>query len=409
MIEKKICVLGLGYIGLPTAALLASKGYVVNGVDTNKDVVKKVNEGKAHINENGLDDLVKNSVRSNKLKATLKPETSDIFIIAVPTPVHKKNDILTPNIDYVLTAVKSIIGVIKENNSLIIESTIPVGTTKKVEYLLKQNGIDVKKIFIAHCPERVLPGNILSELINNDRVIGGINKKSSSIIECFYNTFVKGNIYKTDSKTAEMCKLTENSFRDVNIAFANELSMICEKEDINVLELINLTNKHPRVNILQPGPGVGGHCIAVDPWFIISKHVQLSDLIRTSREVNLQKTQWVIAKILNTVNKYKNNNGQKPIIACLGLTYKANIDDTRESPSVQIIEALHSKGCNTVVIDPNIKSFQNFNLVGLSEGIKKADIFVFLVKHREFENIDIGRQMNNKIILNFCSNLEVKN
>lgn len=408
MIKKNICVLGLGYIGLPTAALLASEGYLVNGVDTNEEIISKINEGKAHIYEPGLDELVRLTVESNMFKAALIPSSSDIFIIAVPTPIHNYNNILTPNIDYVMMAVKSIIGIIRENNSIIIESTIPVGTTLKIELLLKKNGIDITKVNIAHCPERVLPGNILHELIYNDRVIGGINNRSSSVIEDFYKTFVKGNIYKTDSKTAEMCKLTENSFRDVNIAFANELSMICDKEEIDVLKLINLTNKHPRVNILQPGPGVGGHCIAIDPWFIISQHKLLSNLMKTARDVNLKKTQWVIDKILENCNSFKEKKGRKPIIAFFGLTFKADIDDTRESPSLQIIETLNKKEFETVVIDPNIKLLENINLMDFTQAINIADIFVFLVKHKEFININISKQLINKDVLDFCGLLEMK-
>ena len=408
MIKNKICVLGLGYIGLPTAALLASEGFIVNGVDTNEEVVSKINLGKAHVYEPGLDELVKLTVESNMFEATLVPQPSDIFIIAVPTPVHNSNNILTPNIDYVMMAVKSILGIIRENNSLIVESTIPVGTTLKIELLLKEKGIDTTKINIAHCPERVLPGNILHELIYNDRVIGGVNDISSSVIESFYKVFVKGNIYKTDSKTAEMCKLTENSFRDVNIAFANELSMICDKEEIDVLKLINLTNKHPRVNILQPGPGVGGHCIAIDPWFIISRHKILSNLMKTARDVNLKKTQWVIDKILENCNSFKEKKGRKPIIAFFGLTFKADIDDTRESPSLQIIETINRKEFETVVIDPNIKLLKNNNLINFSQAINIADIFVFLVKHKEFININISEQLINKDVLDFCGLLEMK-
>ena len=392
MIKKKICVLGLGYIGLPTAALLASEGFLVNGVDTNEEIISKINDGKTPIYEPGLDELVRLTVESNMFKAALVPSSSDIFIIAVPTPVHNYNNTLTPNIDHVMMAVKSIIGIIKENNSIIIESTIPVGTTLKIELLLKKNGIDITKVNIAHCPERVLPGHILHELIHNDRVIGGINNISSSVIEGFYKMFVKGNIYKTDSKTAEMCKLTENSFRDVNIAFANELSMICDKEEIDVLELINLTNKHPRVNILQPGPGVGGHCIAIDPWFIISQHKLLSNLMKTARDVNLKKTQWVIEKIIENCNSFKEKKGRKPIIAFFGLTFKADIDDLRESPALRIAKKISEMHTGRLIaVEPNIKSLQyeKIELVNFEEAIKQADIAVLLVDHKEFKGIVI--------------------
>lgn len=408
MIKAKINVLGLGYIGLPTATLLASKGFTVNGVDTNEVVVNKINKGKAHIWEPGLDDLVKLTIKSKFFKATTRPIYSDIFIIAVPTPLHKNNNKFIPNIDFVMSAVDSITNFIKNGNSIIIESTIPVGTTKKIKFFLKNKGIDVSKINIAHCPERVLPGNILYELTHNDRVIGGINESSSLEIELFYKHFVKGNIYKTDAKTAEMCKLTENSFRDVNIAFANELSMICDKEKINTLELIKLTNKHPRVNILEPGPGVGGHCIAIDPWFIISQNIQTSNLMKTAREVNLQKTNWVINKIMESFTHFKKKEGISPILACFGLTFKANIDDVRESPSVEIISKLQDKGIEILVVEPNIETLDNLNIIDLEKTIDRADIFIFLVKHKEFINLDIDTKLNNKIVLDFCGLLKMK-
>jgi UDP-N-acetyl-D-mannosaminuronic acid dehydrogenase len=408
MIKEKICVIGLGYIGLPTAALLASKGYLVNGVDTNLEIVKNINNGRVHIKEKGLNNLVVSTIKSQKFFATSKPSKSDVFIIAVPTPISKTNSIPTPNITFVLDAVKSILGVIKKENLLIIESTIPVGTTQEVANSLEENGIDLTNLHIAHCPERVLPGNILNELIKNDRIIGGITKKSSSVAEAFYKTFVKGNIYKTDAKTAELCKLTENSFRDVNIAFANELSMICDQEQINTLELIELTNKHPRVNVLQPGPGVGGHCIAVDPWFIISQHENLSNLMKTSREVNIKKTDWVTEKIKDASIEFQNKNNKEAIIACFGITFKANVGDTRESPSIQIIEALKIKGYKVLIIDPFVKSFENFITINYEEAYSKADIFVFLVKHTHFEIINKDKRLADKMVLDFCGQLVVK-
>jgi UDP-N-acetyl-D-mannosaminuronic acid dehydrogenase len=282
--NKKICVMGLGYIGLPTSALLASKGYEVYGVDINQKVVDIINKGEIHIVEPELDTFVKAAVKSGKLKADTKPTYADIFIIAVPTPFYKES--FSPNIEYVIAATKSIAPYIKEGNIVILESTSPVGTTEKVEEVLKNEGVDTSKIYIAHCPERVLPGQIMRELVENDRVVGGLTKEATKRIAEFYREFIQGEVLETDAKTAEMSKLTENSFRDVNIAFANELSMLCDKFGIDVWELIELANRHPRVNILKPGAGVGGHCIAVDPWFIVHSGGDRAKLIKTAREVS---------------------------------------------------------------------------------------------------------------------------
>jgi len=294
--NKKICVIGLGYIGLPTAALLANRGYDVHGVDVTKSTVDIINQAKVHIAEPELDIYVKAAVNSGKLKADLKPTNADIFIIAVPTPFYEG---FIPNVDYIISATKGIAPFVQEGNIIILESTSPIGTTNLVEQTLKDENVDTSKLFFAYCPERVLPGNIMIELVTNDRIVGGTTPEATQKIVKFYKTFVSGNVLSTDAKTAEMAKLTENSFRDVNIAFANELSILCDKFDINVWNLIKLTNRHPRVNVLQPSAGVGGHCIAVDPWFIVHAGGGDAKIIKTAREVNRYKREWAIEKINN--------------------------------------------------------------------------------------------------------------
>ncbi|WP_181563772.1 UDP-N-acetyl-D-mannosamine dehydrogenase [Campylobacter hyointestinalis] len=393
MIKRKICIIGLGYIGLPTAALLASNGYEVHGVDVVKKVVDTINNGKIHIVEPDLADFVKQAVDSGNLKADIKPIEADIFIIAVPTPFH---DGFIPNIDYVISATKSIAPYVKSGNIVILESTSPVGTTHKVEEILSQNGVDTSKIYVAHCPERVLPGKIMKELVSNDRIVGGTTDEATKATAKFYREFVEGEVLETNAKTAEMAKLTENSFRDVNIAFANELSMLCDKFNINVWELIKLANRHPRVNILNPGAGVGGHCIAVDPWFIVYAGGETAKLIKTSREVNNYKTRWVIEKIKNAALKFENNNGKKAKIACMGLAFKPDIDDLRESPALDIARRLKKDGIDIIAVEPNIQSHADFEIVNHQKAIEMADIIVFLVAHKEFKNLNI------KNSLDFC-------
>lgn len=392
---KKICVIGLGYIGLPTAALLANRGYQVHGVDVVKSTVDTINEGKIHIVEPDLDTFVRAAVNSGNLKASLLPDIADVFIIAVPTPFH---DGYVPNVDYVVSATKAIAPYVKSGDIVILESTSPVGTTDLVGVTLKEEGVDTSKLFIAHCPERVLPGHIMRELVENDRIVGGLTPEATEKTVEFYKTFVSGAVLSTDARTAEMAKLTENSFRDTNIAFANELSILCDKFGIDVWELIKLTNRHPRVNVLQPGAGVGGHCIAVDPWFIVHAGGDDAKIIRTAREVNTYKTEWSIEKIKNAALKFENENGRKAKVACMGLAFKPDIDDLRESPAVYITKSLIAQGLEVLAVEPNIKSHKNFEIIDFETAINDADIIVYLVAHKEFKGIRIF----GKVVIDFC-------
>jgi UDP-N-acetyl-D-mannosaminuronic acid dehydrogenase len=389
--SKKICVVGLGYIGLPTSALLANNGYEVYGVDIDKNAVDTINQGKIHIVEPDLDKYVKNAVESKNLIASTTPNYADVFIIAVPTPFHAG---FIPNIDYVIDATKAIAPFIKDNNLIILESTSPIGTTEKIAEVLKGEHINIDNIHIAHCPERVLPGHIMRELVENDRIVGGITKQATTLAADFYREFVKGSVLETTAKTAEMAKLTENSFRDSNIAFANELSVLCDTFDIDVWELIELANKHPRVNILQPGCGVGGHCIAVDPWFIVHAGGSDAKMIRTAREVNTYKTKWVIEKIKNKALEFERDNNKKPKLACMGLAFKPDIDDLRESPALQITQALINDGLDILAVEPNIKKHKSFEVVDYNQAIETADIVVFLVKHKEFIDVKVDNYLD---------------
>lgn len=390
---NKICVIGLGYIGLPTASLLGTKGYEVLGVDVSDKVVNTINRGEIHIVEPDLDLLVKSAVNAGKLTAAKQPAEADVFIIAVPTPFtdgHK------PDLSYVQAATHAIAPYVKAGNLVILESTSPVGTTDDcVAAILKEHGHDIaNQVFVAHCPERVLPGRILIELIQNDRIVGGINEKSTEVAATFYKEFVSGAVLETNAKTAELSKLTENSFRDVNIAFANELSMICDQEQIDVWELISLANRHPRVNILQPGPGVGGHCIAVDPWFIIDRAGDKAKLIRAAREVNDAKPHWVIDKVLAKAQKFK-----RPTIACLGLAFKADVDDLRESPALEIVRELKQHDvADLLVCEPHIRHHDEFELAPLKDAIDRADIVLILVDHKPFRALT-SSQLIEKVVI----------
>lgn len=399
--NKTVCVIGLGYIGLPTAALLANSGYKVIGVDINESTVNTINRGDIHIVEPDLDHHVKNAVMNGSLKAVSKTQVADIYMICVPTPFYTENDTPTPNIEYVESAANSIKDLIKEGDMIILESTSPVGTTRVIRNIIKETEVNIEKISIAYCPERVLPGKIMHELVNNDRIIGGVNKKSTDDVSKFYGTFVNGKVLTTSDKTAEMCKLAENSFRDINIAYANELSMICDKNEIDVWELIGLANRHPRVDILQPGTGVGGHCIAVDPWFIVSKDPECSQIIKKAREVNDFKPEWVVDKIMQEVKKISKKKNYQPKVSCLGLSFKPNIDDLRESPAVLVVSRLLDRGVNVVSVEPNINEHSKFKLSSFDDSLD-ADIIVILVKHQEFLNKENIEKLMNLNTIDFC-------
>lgn len=390
--------MGLGYIGLPTAAIAASKGVKVLGVDTKPNVVDTINRGEIHIIEPGLGNVVKSVVENGNLRAALAPEVSDAYLIVVPTPFKGNHQ---PDISFVEAATRAIIPLLKEGDLYIIESTSPVGTTDKMAaFILNQRPELAGKIHIAYCPERVLPGNVLFELINNDRVIGGVDKASTEMAQEFYATFVEGKLHTTNAKTAEMCKLTENSSRDVQIAFANELSLICDKAGINVWELIELANKHPRVNILQPGAGVGGHCIAVDPYFLTAEFPMESQLIGKAREINNYKAFWCAEKIRSTMLEFELKNGRKPNVALMGLAFKPNIDDLRESPAKYIAQkVMQSEQDGLMIVEPNIKEHGVFRLTEYQEAYSKADVVVFLVAHSQFKTL---KRDNNKILLDFA-------
>jgi len=392
--KARVCVVGLGYIGLPSAALLANRGYSVLGVDISTEVVETINQGKIHIVEPDLDSFVHSAVNSGRLIASLEPKPAEVFILAVPTPFY---DGFVPNIDYVLDATKSISKVVKNGDLIILESTSPVGTTEKVVKVLQDNGVDTSGVYVAHCPERVLPGQIMRELVENDRVVGGITLEATKKVKEFYQTFVTGQVLTTDARTAEMTKLTENSFRDVNIAFANELSVLADKFKIDVWELIRLANRHPRVDILNPGTGVGGHCIAVDPWFIIHEGGDQAKLIRSAREVNVRKTDWVVDKIKSKVELFHEENGYRPVLACMGLAFKPNIDDLRESPALLVFQQLISENIQPLAVEPNLESHASISLTCWQEAAKAADIIVYLVGHREFQNLEVKGE-----VLDFC-------
>ncbi len=391
--NKKVCVVGLGYIGLPTASLLGTKGFSVYGYDVSQRVVDTINRGGIHIVEPDLDILVKSAVQSGNLTAGLEPCEADVFIIAVPTPFREGHQ---PDVSYIEEATKRIAPYVKAGNLVILESTSPVGTTENVvARILREAGHDVDEdVFVAHCPERVLPGRILVELIENDRLVGGINEASTAKAVEFYESFVRGDVIATNARTAELAKLTENAFRDVNIAFANEMSLICDKEEINVGELISLANRHPRVNILQPGPGVGGHCIAVDPWFIVAGAPDLARLVRTAREVNDAKPGWVVDKVKRVAAKF-----HRPTIGCLGLAFKADVDDLRESPALHIVQQLIRDGVGEILVsEPNLEEHPEIPLLPHHEVIKKADILLLLVDHKPFRKLKAA-ELKEKILI----------
>jgi len=397
--SPEVVTIGLGYIGLPTSALIASHGTNVLGVDINQSVVDTINQGKIHIIEPDLDAIVSKAVSNGFFKASTKPSSAEVYLIVVPTPFKGNHE---PDISFVEAATKGIIPLLKKGDLYIIESTSPIGTTDKMRKLIFASRPELKgHIHIAYCPERVLPGNVMHELVENDRVIGGVDEASTQKAISFYSKYVKGELHGTNARTAEMCKLVENSSRDVQIAFANELSLISDKADINVWELINLANKHPRVNILQPGCGVGGHCIAVDPYFIVSDYPMESKIIGTAREVNNYKSFWCAEKIQNEKLQFELKHGRKPKTALMGLAFKPNIDDLRESPAKYIVQKVLQSSNNEehYIVEPNIKSHSIFKLTEYREAIEKADIIVFLVAHDQFKDLKINK---NKIKVKFC-------
>lgn len=405
---KKICVLGLGYIGLPTASIFATNGYKVLGVDTDESIINLLKQGKIHIEEPGLKTIVQAALNSKNLMLSLKPEKADIFIIAVPTPFKGNKQ---PDLSYIESATQSILPYLEKGNLVILESTSPPGTTVKiVKQILKRTGLKIgKDLYLSHCPERVLPGQILKELIENDRIIGGINAKSSTLTANLYKSFVSGKIYFTGTTTAEMAKLAENTYRDINIAFVNELAIICDKIGIDVWEVIELANKHPRVNLHKPGPGVGGHCIAVDPWFIVSEFPKEAKLIELARTINDRMPEFVTQKILNLVQGIKD-----PKVAILGVAYKGDVDDTRESPAIKIIELLNSNQkipkLTLSVYDPHVKHF-DYELSSFETTFKGADLIAVLIDHKEFKYIDpeeVAKLVRNHLFFDTrnCTNTE---
>ena len=395
----KACFMGLGYIGLPTAIIAAKHGVQVTGVDINPKVVELTNQGKLHIIEPGMEEMLQEVVKNGTLHASTKPETSDAYFMVVPTPFKGNHE---PDISYVEAATRAVLPFLKEGDLYVIESTSPVGTTDKMRDLIFAERPELEgKIYIAYCPERVLPGNVIYELVHNDRVIGGMNEESTTKAIEFYSQFVQGTLHRTNCKTAEMCKLTENSSRDVQIAFANELSLICDKAGINVWELIRLANKHPRVNILQPGCGVGGHCIAIDPYFITADFPVESRIISTAREINNYKSFYCAEKVKNAMFEFELKNHCKPVVAMMGLAFKPNIDDLREAPAKYITTRV-MQGCNNaelLIVEPNVKEHKVFKLTDYREAFKRADIVVYLVAHDQFKTLPKDPA---KVILDFC-------
>ena len=399
--NPEVVTIGLGYIGLPTSALIASHGTKVLGVDINQKVVNTINQGKIHIVEPDLDKIVSAAVLKGNLKASTKASSADVYLIVVPTPFKGNHE---PDISFVEAATKGIIPFLKKGDLYIIESTSPVGTTEKMQKLIVKTRPELKdSIHMAYCPERVLPGNVMYELVENDRVIGGVDEASTQKAISFYSKYVRGELHATNARTAEMCKLVENSSRDSQIAFANELSLICDKADINVWELINLANKHPRVNILRPGCGVGGHCIAVDPYFIVSDYPAESKMIGTAREVNNYKSFWCAEKIQNEKLQFELKHGRKPKTALMGLAFKPNIDDLRESPAKYIAQKVLQNSNNEehFIVEPNIESHSVYKLTDYKSALESADIIVFLVAHDEFKGVKI-KNLKSKIVLDFC-------
>lgn len=396
--DTRVCVVGLGYIGLPTAAVLASRGYTVHGVEVDARAAEIINSGRAHIVEPDLDILVRAAVETKKLEAHPRPAPADVFILCVPTPVAEGH---VPDLSYVRRATESICPVVKPGNLVILESTSPPGTTEMIANMVyERTGLARGEVHFAHAPERVLPGQILREVVQNDRIVGGIDARSSELCAEFYGTFVSGQVHITSARMAETAKLVENAFRDVNIAFANELSMLAESLDLDVWDLIALANRHPRVNILRPGPGVGGHCIAVDPWFLVHAAPELTPLIRQARETNSAKPAWVVERIERQAARFA-----RARIACLGLAYKPDIDDLRESPAVEVTHMLAAASKYSLnVVEPNLETHPEFQLMPLRDAVLGSDIVVVLVAHREFRAMP-RELLAGKVVIDTCGAL----
>ncbi len=396
--DTRVCVVGLGYIGLPTAAVLASRGYSVRGVEVDARAAEIINSGRAHIVEPDLDILVRAAVETRRLEVHAEPAAADVFVLCVPTPVAPGH---APDMSYVERAARSLVPVLRPGNLVILESTSPPGTTEKLAELVnREAGLSSGQLFFAHAPERVLPGQILREVVQNDRIVGGVERASGEACAAFYRTFVSGEVFITTARMAETVKLVENAYRDVNIAFANELSVLADELKLDVWDLITLANRHPRVNILRPGPGVGGHCIAVDPWFLVHAAPDATPLIRQARAVNSAKPAWVVERIRRRAERLKH-----PRIACLGLAYKPDIDDLRESPALAVVQALAASGeYDLRVVEPHLAQHPELELVPLEQALDGADIVVFLVAHRVFKAI-APNLLSEKIIIDTCGAL----
>jgi UDP-N-acetyl-D-mannosaminuronic acid dehydrogenase len=396
--NTKVCVVGLGYIGLPTAAVLASRGYTVHGVEVDARAADIINSGRAHIVEPDLDLLVRAAVETRRLAAHPEPAPADIFVLCVPTPIGPGH---TPDLSYVQLAARSIAPALRPGNLVILESTSPPGTTEMIAALVaEQTGLGPGQLFFAHAPERVLPGQILREVVQNDRIVGGVDRASGELCAAFYRSFVSGEVFVTDARMAETAKLVENAYRDVNIAFANELSVVAERLSLDVWDLIALANRHPRVNILRPGPGVGGHCIAVDPWFLVHAVPDATGLIQQARATNSAKPSWVVARIMRRAERLK-----RARIACLGLAYKPDIDDLRESPALEVVRQLAASGNYDLrVVEPHLTSHPELELSSLEAALEGADIVVFLVAHRQFRQIP-RLLLNEKLVIDTCGAL----
>lgn len=395
--NEKVCVVGLGYIGLPSACLIAESSFCVLGVDIDKQVIKNLKKCKTDITEPDLLPLLKKCLLKGDLDFLNRPTEADFFLVCTPTPVKFLKNKVEPDLSFVFQAIDSLAPYLKNNNSIIIESTVPIGTIEKIKKYISELRPDISEIFLAYCPERVLPGNIIFELKNNTRIVGGIDQVSTNKITDFYKKFVLGDILKTTCKIAEMCKLAENAYRDVNIGFANELSLICNDNNISVSDVINLTNRHPRVKILKPGIGVGGHCIPIDPWFLISENHEKTKIMRAAREVNTDKTNFVYQDIEKKIKIFSEENNRLPIISFLGITYKENSNDVREAPALDIIKKLRQTFTNFFIVDPYVDEVINIKTKNIDLALKDSDIAVILVKHKQFEKI--SNKFNSKIII----------